>query len=95
MRAVALKVLEDRVGEYVHLAERGETVLVTERDRVLAELGPPRQRAVPVAPQDPLADAIQKGWIQPATSKAGTPPRLPITSLNDLLRGLQQDRSDR
>lgn len=95
MRAVALKELKERVGEYVHLAECGETVLVTERDRVVAELVPPRQKAVPVAPQAPLADAVQNGWIQPAASEAGIPPRLPVTSFNDLLQGLQQDRSDR
>jgi antitoxin (DNA-binding transcriptional repressor) of toxin-antitoxin stability system len=94
MRAVALKELEERVGEYVHLAEGGETVLVTDRDRVLAELVPPRRSVVPSASQSPLSDAVQRGWIQPA-SAVGTPPRAPVTSLSDLLRDLQRDRSDR
>lgn len=95
MRAVALKELEERVGEYVHLAEGGETVLVTDRDRVLAELVPPRRSVVPLSPQTPLAEAVQKGWIQPAASSVGTPPRAPVTSLSNLLQELQQDRSDR
>lgn len=94
MRAVALKELEERVGEYVHLAERGETVLVTDRERVLAELVPPRRSVVPLAPQAFLAEAVQKGWIQPA-STVGPPPRVPVTSLSDLLQELQRDRSDR
>lgn len=95
MRAVALKELEERVGEYVHLAEGGETVLVTDRDRVLAELVPPRRSVIPLASQAPLADAVQKGWIQPAASTVGVPPRVPVTSLGDLLQELQRDRNDR
>lgn len=95
MRAVALKELEERVGEYVHLAEGGETILVTDRDRVLAELVPPQRSVVPLPPQGPLADAVQKGWIRPAASAIGTPPRIPVISLSDLLQELQRDRSDR
>lgn len=95
MRAVKLQELEERVGEYVHLAEGGETILVTDRDRVLAELVPPRRTDVPSGAQTPLADAVRKGWIQPAASLAGVPPRIPVTSLDDLLRDLQRDRSDR
>jgi antitoxin (DNA-binding transcriptional repressor) of toxin-antitoxin stability system len=41
MRVVGIKVLKNRLSEYVRLAERGETILVTDRDRVVAELGPP------------------------------------------------------
>jgi antitoxin (DNA-binding transcriptional repressor) of toxin-antitoxin stability system len=41
MRVVSIKVLKNRLSEYVRLAERGETILVTDRDRVVAELGPP------------------------------------------------------
>jgi len=95
MRAVALNELVERVGEYVHLAEGGETVLVTERDRVLAELIPPQRRLVPLGSQAPLADAVHKGWIQPAASAVGTPPRMPVTSLSDLLQELQRDRNER
>ncbi len=38
MRVVGLTVLNHKLSEYVHLAERGETMLVTDRDRVVAEL---------------------------------------------------------
>ena len=34
MRAVGIKVLKNKLSEYVRLAEHGETVLVTDRDRV-------------------------------------------------------------
>ena len=42
MRAVGLKVLKNRLSEYVRLAASGETVLVTDRERVVAERRWPR-----------------------------------------------------
>src|SRR3954451_20296070 len=44
MRSVGLKVLKNKLSEYVRLAAAGETVLVTDRERVVAEIGPPRGR---------------------------------------------------
>src|SRR5207248_3261651 len=58
MRAVGLKVLKNRLSEYVRLAATGETVLVTDRDRVVAELGPPRESRVPP----------QRLWGEPLSS---------------------------
>jgi prevent-host-death family protein len=34
MRTVGIKVLKNKLSEYVRAAEAGETVLVTDRDRV-------------------------------------------------------------
>ena len=45
MRSVGLKVLKNRLSEYVRAAAAGETVLVTDRGQVVAELLPPRVRA--------------------------------------------------
>ncbi len=44
MNVVGIKQLEARLSEYVRLAKAGETVLVTERDEVVAELRPARRR---------------------------------------------------
>ena len=41
VRAVGIKTLKNKLSEYVRLAQGGETVLVTDRDRVVAELVPP------------------------------------------------------
>ena len=38
MKSVGLRVLKNRLSEYVRLAASGETVLVTDRDPVVAEL---------------------------------------------------------
>lgn len=44
MRSVGLKVLKNKLSEYVRIAAGGETVLVTDRDRVVAEIVPPHGR---------------------------------------------------
>ena len=48
MRSVGIKALNSRLSEYVRLAASGETILVTDRDRVVAELGPLRETRSPV-----------------------------------------------
>jgi antitoxin (DNA-binding transcriptional repressor) of toxin-antitoxin stability system len=96
MRAVALKTLERQVNELVHLAEKGETVLITEHDRVIAELNPPREVQSPFITNAALADAVRKGWITPAGDESGEPPpRHPIAVTKELLEELDADRADR
>ena len=41
MRTVGVTVLKNRLSEYIQLVIAGETILVTDRDRVVAELRPP------------------------------------------------------
>ena len=41
MRSVGIKILKNRLSEYVRLAASGEVVLVTDRDHVVAELVAP------------------------------------------------------
>ena len=58
MKVVGIKQLKARLSEYVRLAKAGETVLVTERDEVVAELRPSR-RQMPVADHlEELLDAL-------------------------------------
>ena len=96
MRSVGLKTLKNKLSEYVRVAAAGETVLVTDRDRVVAELTPPRPGRSPLLADALLAEAVRNGWITPRTLAAGTvPPRLPVAATSDLLRELAQDRADR
>ena len=53
MRVVGIKQLKARLSEYIRLAKAGETVLVTERDEVVAELRPPRHRT-------PVGDRVEE-----------------------------------
>jgi prevent-host-death family protein len=96
MRAVGLKVLKNKLSEYVRIAATGETVLVTDRDRVVAELVPPRAGRSELASDALLADAVRKGWLTPPTRpSAGPPGRAPVASFDALLAELHDDRQDR
>lgn len=97
MRAVGIKVLNSRLSEYVRLAAAGESILVTERDRVVAEIVPPRETRSPVLADAMLAEAVRQGWLTPpALSQSGPPPTPEaVTTLRELLSALDDDRSDR
>jgi antitoxin (DNA-binding transcriptional repressor) of toxin-antitoxin stability system len=96
MRAVGLRVLKNRLSEYVRLAASGETVLVTDRERVVAELVPPSEGRTR-SPQDALlADAVRKGWLTPALGRSTDQvPRRPVARLAALLHEIDEDRADR
>ena len=95
MRSVGLKVLKNRLSEYVRLANSGETVLVTDRDRVVAELRPPQGRS-PLASDAMLAEAMRRGWLSaPLSVREGPPPGAPVAPLAELLRELDEDRDGR
>jgi prevent-host-death family protein len=96
MRAVGLKVLKNKLSEYVRLAERGETVLVTDRDRVVAEIVPPERTRSPMLTDALLAEAVRQGWVTPPALASPTPPpRKPVMPFRELKRELDEDRSDR
>jgi len=96
MRSVGLKVLKNKLSEYVRLAAGGETVLVTDRDGVVAEIVPPRAGRSPLLADAMLADAIHNGWLTPpAFAGGGAPPRKPIMTLNELMQDIRHDREDR
>ena len=96
MRAVGLKVLKNKLSEYVRLAQGGETILVTDRDRVVAELVPPRPGRSPAVADAVLADMVRHGWVTPPRRPlAGPPAARPMTSLAELMRELDADRADR
>ncbi len=97
MRAVGLKVLKNRLSEYVRLAAGGETVLVTDRDRVVAEIVPPQSgvAGTPVA-DAVLADMLRSGLMTPALNRTGEPPpRQPVAPLAEILAELRADRDTR
>jgi antitoxin (DNA-binding transcriptional repressor) of toxin-antitoxin stability system len=96
MRSVGLKTLKNKLSEYVRLAAGGETVLVTDRDRVVAEIVPPRPGRSPLLADAMLADAVRQGWLTPpALTSDEPPPRKPIAPLDELLRELAADREER
>jgi len=96
MRVVGLKELKNRLSEYVRIAAQGERVLVTNRDRVVAELVPPESgRALDVA-DAVLADLVREGILSPplnrSISLSEPTPKMPLSAL---LKDLDGDREDR
>jgi len=96
MRSVGLKVLKNKLSEYVRIAGGGETVLITDRDRVVAEIVPPQAGRSPLLADALLAEAVREGWLTPATlAGGGPPPRKPVMTFRDLMTELRHDREDR
>jgi antitoxin (DNA-binding transcriptional repressor) of toxin-antitoxin stability system len=96
MRVVGIKTLKNKLSEYVRVAAGGETILVTDRDRVVAELGPPQAGRAADVSDALLADVVRKGWLRPpVVAAAALPPRKPVMRIGDMLRELDADRSER
>jgi prevent-host-death family protein len=94
MRAVGLKTLKNKLSEYVRLAAAGETVVVTDRGRRVAELGPPRRLGHEIV----IKRGVREGWIRPAVRGPDWPPKgkpIPGLTLERLLADLDKDREDR
>ena len=96
VRSVGIKLLKNKLSQYIRIAAGGEIVLVTDRDRVVAELGPPAPGRSPLVSDALLLDAVRQGWIRPPLSLAKElPARKPVMRLSEILQDLQQDRADR
>jgi prevent-host-death family protein len=94
MKTVGLKTLKNKLSEYVRLAEKGETVVITDRGRAVAEI-------VPLHPATELTPfekkGVEEGWLTPARIRDGTPPPskpMPGLTFERLMADLERDRSD-
>ncbi len=100
MKAIGVKILKAKLSEYLRLVKTGETILVTERDEVVAELRPAyRQSTVPSTLDEGLERLAERGeavlrsehingWQGP-----GTVVRFKRTSSRDLLDSLREESS--
>ena len=96
MRKVGIKVLKNKLSEYVRLAAQGETIAITDRDRVVAQLAPPEADLRNMPPEERWAELIRRGIVTPAKRpKPPLPPRRPIMSFEQLMKELDEDRADR
>lgn len=96
MRGIGIKQLKNELSRHVRAAAAGETVLVLDRGRVVAELGPPRQ-SLPADDQEAILARLEaQGLIEPAKVKSPLPEIPPgKMSLEQLLAELDEDRADR
>ena len=70
--------------------------MVTDRDRVVAEIVPPQMGRSPLLADALLAEAVRQGWLTPPVLvNRDPPPRKAVMSFGQLMDELRQDREDR
>ena len=99
MKSVGIKQLKARLSHYVRIARSGESVLVTDRDEVVAELGPVRHQLPEAGSVEEVLDRLasegkvtraseeKRGW-----SWSPKPLGLPEETVTTLLEDLRRDR---
>jgi antitoxin (DNA-binding transcriptional repressor) of toxin-antitoxin stability system len=101
MKAVGVKALKARLSEYLRMVKSGETILVTEREEVVAELRPARRQQPPAGDVDEALDALsERGEVtRAAVPKAdwtfhsqglGLPPGTAMKLLDDVRADREQ-----
>jgi len=97
MRTVGLKILKNKLAEYVRIAAAGERVLISDRDRVVAELVPPEPGRAETVGDAVLASLVREGIVTPPLS-----PGRELTvqhprrgTLAEVLSDLDADRGER
>lgn len=99
MKAVGIKQLKSRLSEYVRLARAGETILVSDRHEVVAELGPPRRQQPEPDSLDAVLDRLAERnlLVRASERKQGWTWTAPAVGLRAetaraLLENLREDR---
>jgi antitoxin (DNA-binding transcriptional repressor) of toxin-antitoxin stability system len=98
MRSVGIRELKDRLSEYVRYVRSGETVLVTDRGEVVAELAPPgRAPGHPALPPG-VAELARRGLLTagaPGTRAPAYPALSPALRKTTSAQLLQEEREGR
>jgi antitoxin (DNA-binding transcriptional repressor) of toxin-antitoxin stability system len=92
MKTVGLKTLKNKLSEYVRAAAAGETIVITDRGRIVAEINPPKPKQESV-----IERGIREGWITPAVRGPDWPPQgkpVPGLTLEQILADLDEARKD-
>lgn len=97
MQSVGVKALKNKLSEYVRAAAAGETVLVTDRGQVVAELIAPRVRTDASPIEQRLGQLMRQALLAPAKVAPATPlsPRKPAAPMAELQRELDAARAER
>jgi prevent-host-death family protein len=93
MKTAGIRELKNRLSAYIREVEHGETVLVTDRGRVVAELRPPGERERDATPGDlAYRRLVEAGLLRPASRARKI--RLADLPVFGLSRGTGQDLLD-
>ena len=96
MRKVGIKALKNELSKHIRAVTAGETLLVTDRDRVVAELRPPAPADSGDEAAREWARMIREGVVTPARQPfTEPPPKSQIMTFEELMTEIVQDREDR
>ena len=98
MRAVGVREVKNKLSEYLRLVRRGETVLVTDRGEVIAQLAPPPTYAPPtLSEEEALRRLAAAGKVRLPRNRIPSPGQGPVARVSpeDLASALAALRSDR
>ena len=96
MRKVGIKALKNGLSGYIRAVAAGETLLVTDRDRVVAEIAPPRPSSEGTERERSWAELIGEVVITPARRPLDGPPEsLNIMAFEERMAQIAADREDR
>ena len=96
MKSVGLKLLKNKLSEYVRLAQQGEIVLVTDRDTVVARIVPPAEGGATRVTDAVMLDLVRRGVLSPALAVSEEPPPSYGTATwEEVKAGLDEDRTER
>ncbi len=98
MKAVGVKILKNKLSEYLRLVKTGQTVLITERDEVVAEIRPAHYQNLKQSNlEEVLVLAAEKGAATLRSDDSGPWPKLldlPFSlslSSQEILNSLRKD----
>ena len=98
MRAVGIREIKDKLSKYLGYVRQGETVLVTDRGKVVAQLAPPPVYAPSTRSDDEaLARLAAAGKVRVARSRVPSPGEGPVPGAEgrDYREALDEARSER
>lgn len=82
MRAAGVREVKNKLSEYLRLVAEGETVLVTDRGRVVAQLAPPPTHAPPALSEDAaLRRLASAGKVRLPRGKVPSPGAGPVAGV--------------
>jgi prevent-host-death family protein len=95
MQTIGVRDLKARLSQVLKEVQRGETILVTDRGRVVAELRSPTLTARPSSPLErAVADLSAKGELRVAEPTPDPYPASPLTAPDGTARALLSAERD-
>jgi antitoxin (DNA-binding transcriptional repressor) of toxin-antitoxin stability system len=95
MTTVGIRDLKNQLSRYLDIVKGGEKVLVTEHNKIIAQISLPREDPLSPSVEDRLAQLENEGKVIRAKrnqSLAQSPPSTPTVDWKPILQDIRSDR---